>query len=248
MVVYGWRTSRARDFVLPQSKCESCGQTGKSGAVFWSYVHIFWIPIFPYKKIVVTQCNHCQHQQEGNFDPEVQMQIEQHAGSTKPPVWMFAGLAIIAVLIGVVAFQSNANADFKANKASDPQVGDVFVIRDVTENPLYPCGMLQVWRTDSDSIWFFCSKYLYTEAEGFEDDMDKNLHKDTAYWVNDMYWKYDRTDILDWQNAGNIKAVYENQPVYVDTSWTGEVEAWLDSLRQSMDSLQLDSLVTDTAY
>lgn len=58
---YGTGNTRLSTTPLPTVACTHCGTTGQlSATVFSRYVSLFWTPIFPFGKISVTVCGHCQ--------------------------------------------------------------------------------------------------------------------------------------------------------------------------------------------
>lgn len=156
---------------------------------------------------------------------------------------------LIALAAGVLLATGCSNEKVK-QQAADPQIGDIYVVHGISEEPGYPYAMVQVFRTGKDTIGCAVAKYVYNMSTGFRDDIKANKHLDTAYWDNSGYINYGRNEIQKWADEGDLRNVYENQQVIADTNfgWTPEMQAFLDSLFSTldMDSLGFDSTEVDT--
>ncbi len=109
--------------------CGHCGQKALLPLVIQRYLHVFWIPFVPTRKVVYFECEHCKRTEEhlpGQRDLDVLAQAAK--ASARAPLYLYAGVALFVVLLGVGALKSRADArDAKAWVAA-PAVGDVYVI------------------------------------------------------------------------------------------------------------------------
>ena len=100
MIIYGKRSFKGKAVML-NNTCPNCNTAGQ--LVFQSairYFHIFWIPIFPFQKIAVGQCQHCKKVfDKKSFDPSLYSISNQLKEKQKYSVFHFAGLILIAGII-----------------------------------------------------------------------------------------------------------------------------------------------------
>ncbi|MBD2768602.1 hypothetical protein IC235_11960 [Hymenobacter sp. BT664] len=69
-------------------------------SVYSRYVHIYWIPLFPFSKPTFVHCGHCQQAWEENGMPaELRSSTQQLKGQTRAPLWHWMGLLVIASLL-----------------------------------------------------------------------------------------------------------------------------------------------------
>lgn len=59
-VIFGLREKEINVQQNQKYKCPTCGEDGCSFFFSIKYVHIFWIPAFPYGKQIVSYCENCQ--------------------------------------------------------------------------------------------------------------------------------------------------------------------------------------------
>lgn len=64
MIVYGWNTKNIKQAPLENYECPNCQQKQSVIIIFVKYVHIFWIPFVPLKKMAVTVCTNCKYERE----------------------------------------------------------------------------------------------------------------------------------------------------------------------------------------
>ena len=239
MIVYGWNSKNVKNFDLPNSKCDQCGATGKKGSIHYRYAHIFWIPLFPYKKVAATQCNHCNHVADDTLSADTQMHIEQAVGNVKPPIYLFIGAILLLGFIGWVANDSYTNRQERAAMIANPQVGDIFVLKGMTEQAEYPYSMMQVFRTSADSVDIVYSQYVYNEAAGFKQDIRKHAHEDVEYW-DPFYFTVARTQVQEWATDGDVSRTIRGEPIYADTTFSTFDEEYIQQLLEEAEALQED--------
>lgn len=247
MIVYGWKNRKSKDFELKHSKCEACGETGKTGTISHNYAHIYWIPLFPYKKIIETQCQHCEAVLQGDLPPADELQMEQQTGGSKPPLLLFIGSAIVAVLIAGIALYAQNSSAQQLEMAQNPQVGDLYIVKDIEPDMEYPYAMLQLFRVGPDSVNGFFSSWVYDQTSGFTKDISSNKHLDTAYWVTDYYYTFARAELLAWESSNKAKDIIRGEPITADTTFASvDINALLgldlDSLFLTADTTGTDTL------
>lgn len=131
MIIYGYRSTLIGTEGLPHEKCPNCDNEGAMSIhTFSSYAHIFWIPLFPYRKYSVAHCGNCDITYEKKQMTESLMREYNNARAlVKPPIWQFSGLFVIAaaVLIGVVS--SSISSDNEAKYIEHPEIGDAYRVQ-----------------------------------------------------------------------------------------------------------------------
>ena len=131
MLIYGYKIKQTHTEPLKHVDCPYCGQKDFLSLVYFSkYAHIFWIPIFPFGKTGMLQCNACNRQVEKkNLTPEFKKLYTSYTDNAKHPKWMFSGTAIFVVL--VVLFSISVQASNKREKEylQAPKAGDLYGVR-----------------------------------------------------------------------------------------------------------------------
>jgi hypothetical protein len=164
MIFYGTNGALVRTEALPASPCPACGTTGALKlSVFSRYAHIYWIPLFPYSKPAVVQCDHCQQAWDGKALPgALQPAVQDLKKSIRAPWWHWSGLGIIALLIawGAVA----ASRDARANKAylAAPRTGDIYTVRSPEDSTQY--SLLKVVSAKGNTVELVANNYQIDNA------------------------------------------------------------------------------------
>ena len=93
-------------------KCPNCGTQGSVEMhIAQQYAHVFWIPIFATIKKGVSQCGHCKQVLKYKEMPSnLQTDYNNLKSLAKTPIWMFSGLAILAVLIAFTIVDTKQKA------------------------------------------------------------------------------------------------------------------------------------------
>lgn len=96
MIIFGTRRKPLKHVVAIEQKCDLCEGNEHLAVASASYFHVFWIPIFMYKKGVLFQCTHCKktrHQAE--FDRDIRPDQPEGMFAFKKVWGMYLGLLII---------------------------------------------------------------------------------------------------------------------------------------------------------
>ena len=196
MIVYGSKSKQlAKEVITDQ--CSSCGSSNCIDMhVFQKYAHIFWIPLFPVGKTGVTQCDHCKQILKVKQMPSsLAISYENLKSKTKTPIWMFSGLALIAILI-VFGVISDREKDKKnAALILTPQRGDIFDIK--TKENQYTA--YKVEEVQGDSVFFRPSNYETNQESGIDDMKRKG---DSSY-SQDVYG-FSKTELKQMMTNGEI--------------------------------------------
>jgi hypothetical protein len=164
MLIYGNRATKTGHHNLFGTKCSHCNTANSLEMYTFSrYAHIFWIPLFPYKKEAVTQCNHCkQVLTKKEFDSTLTEKFNDIKTQTKTPYWQFIGLGLI--VLGIAAGTYGAAEDNKRDKVflNAPATGDVYEIRMGTgKYTLYKVASVK-----ADSVFVMPNQYEVNISTG----------------------------------------------------------------------------------
>lgn len=196
MIIYGTRAVQTAKEVVTD-KCTNCGAVASIDMhVFQKYAHVFWIPFFPVSKTGVSQCDKCKQVLKPEQMPAaLRDSYGELKTRSKTPVWMFAGLALVAVLI-VAAFVFESNKTEKnAKLIQSPQKGDIFEIR--TKD--YQYTLYKVDYVQKDSVFVFINNYETNKSSGLTDIL---LKGDKAF-SEDVYG-YTRAELKEMLASGEI--------------------------------------------
>tara|TARA_B110000211_G_C13895466_1_gene471477 strand:+ start:387 stop:848 length:462 start_codon:yes stop_codon:yes gene_type:complete len=128
MVIYGSRAVHINSVQSETTTCESCDSRGSLTInIFRKHAHIFWIPFFPFSKIGESECSHCKNVLEPKEMPEqLKREYDSIKSVSKGPVWQFAGLGLVAILIVYGNYASGINEKEELEYLNTPLTGDVY--------------------------------------------------------------------------------------------------------------------------
>lgn len=165
MIIYGSKAVHLKSAQSTALACPKCGTTGSLVfSVFRRHAHIFWIPLFPIGKVTVCQCQHCQAvMKSGEMIGDVRKQARLFANSAKGPIWQFAGLAIIAILIVKGMITSQITAKEEKAYLEVPVKGDVYQYKISSSE----YSTMKVMGVTKDSVFLLANDYSVNKSSGF---------------------------------------------------------------------------------
>ncbi len=214
MIVYGWNAKNIKQALLDTYECPNCQQ--KQSVLFISakYIHIFWIPLFPFKKSAIIVCNHCKHETDEKAITQITgATVNQLKAAVPLPKYLFSGLALLMVAIGYLTYNGVQNNKLEQAYIKDPHIGDVYLIKSNEEPTEYNHYFLKVRDLVGDSLWVSSSAYFYN---GIVSQLDP---KDGFY--NVMYPMH-KNGIKEFETNGALKKVMRNYAT--STGFDREVE------------------------
>lgn len=175
MIIYGSRSKELAKEIL-MDKCQSCGKSNSIDMhVFQKYAHVFWIPFFPLGKTGVSQCDHCKQVLKLKEMPaSLKASYENLKSQAKTPIWMFSGLALIAVLVTLVTINEKKKGEKNAQLILAPKVGDIFEIK--TKDNHYT--LYKVDQVQGDSVFVQPNNYEVNKMTGLNDLKMKEYSSD----------------------------------------------------------------------
>ena len=200
MIIYGTKKKEIENEVLTD-KCPYCGhQNSLVMHVIQKYMHLFWIPMFPLRKIGVSHCEFCKQVLTlKEMPPFLVTAYDNLKAKARAPFWTYTGLSII------VFFSINYKIDElkKSNEIEKaiktPRHGDIFEVK--LENNNYT--FYKVDHVRGDSIFVRKSRF----QSKFSSDIENLKRK--GY---DVYEKYfflvERSDLEQMFNNDKVLDVY----------------------------------------
>lgn len=98
MIIYGWNTKSLRQALLENFECPSCKEKNSVLLIRAQYIHIFWIPLFPYRKttdIVCPSYGFVLRKKEVGSDKKAL--VKQLKSAVPTPKYLFIGLLLIVL-------------------------------------------------------------------------------------------------------------------------------------------------------
>ncbi|GAA4786601.1 hypothetical protein GCM10023231_13320 [Olivibacter ginsenosidimutans] len=172
MIIFGTRGSLVNTSE-PKANCVYCGSEHSVG--FHGYVryfHIFWIPVFPYSRKVMSYCAHCRQvlsKEEMPADLAIQAKTER----PRLRLWHFSGIGLIVACLAFAGIAESYEKKQTKTFMQDPEVGDVYGIK--LANGHYTLCVLS--KIEPDSLGFRMNNY--------EVDAAADLSKLRNHYAND---------------------------------------------------------------
>ncbi|MBS1508843.1 MAG: zinc-ribbon domain-containing protein [Bacteroidetes bacterium] len=214
MIVYGWNTKILKQAPLENYECPNCHQNQSAMVIYARYVHIFWLPVFPYKKTATIVCAHCNHEtEEKNITLGTKEVIQKLKATVPLPIYLFSGTALIVLAIAYFTYAGRKDSEREQAYLKDPHVGDVYLVKSKEEKSQYNHYLMKVRKVQGDSLWVSYSSFNYN---GIVSKLDP---KDGFY--NVMYAIH-KDGILKLSQSDEMKKVFRDYSSY--TGFDQEIE------------------------
>jgi hypothetical protein len=167
---------------------------------FSRYFHIFWIPVFPYKKEAITQCNHCkQILNKKEFSSDLLSQYEEMKANIKKPYWQYIGAVLFAVLI--ISVIASIREDNKKDIAflNAPEKGDIYQIR--TTDGQYT--LYKVSEVKTDSVYVLFNEFQTNKQSGLR----QSTMNAASSFITEDYLPIAKKYLLIMKEKGEIQGV-----------------------------------------
>ena len=198
MIIFGSNTKQIAAETCPD-QCPNCGAYNSVQLyVVQKYAHVFWIPFFPTGKSIVSQCNNCKQALKLKEMPSAMaLSSDNLKSQSKTPVWTFAGLALVVVLITFGIINDKKKDEKNARLILAPQTGDIFEIKtDQDQYTLYKIDDVQ-----GDSVFIRINNYETNKVTGLDDLKRKgeNAYSEDVFSItkSDLKRMMDKGDVID---------------------------------------------------
>lgn len=151
MVFFGLRHVHLKTVQLDTAVCPKCNTKGSLIlSIYRRHSHIFFIPLHPYNKNGVTECQNCGDVMKSKNMPEdIKREYKLIKSETGSPLWQFSGLIIIIGIVFWGIYSDNQKNERNFEYISSPQIGDVYEYK--LEKGRYTT--LKVFKVSADSVF-----------------------------------------------------------------------------------------------
>ncbi|GAB3238533.1 hypothetical protein GCM10027346_31260 [Hymenobacter seoulensis] len=166
-------------------------------SVFGRYAHVYWIPLFPIGKTGASECGHCRQVLEPKqMEPSLKQAFEGVKQNAKVPLWHFAGLGLVVLIVGWGLVVGSKNREQNQTLITAPHKGDLYHIR--TENGHY--SLMKVHEVAGNSVKLLANNYeMENETNVEELNKPENFAADpvelTRYDLKIMLEKEEIVDV-----------------------------------------------------
>ncbi|HEY1196170.1 zinc-ribbon domain-containing protein [Flavobacterium sp.] len=173
MIFYGTKPTNIKNDRILNINCPNCNSnTSMKYSVFESYAHVYWIPLFPVKRLTFLECDSCKKTFEDKELATIDFQkLSSINKKIKSPFWMFSGLMIIGFIMLMVYYNSIQTSNNSKNFIQNPKIGDVYLIDD--SNGFY--STLKLNKISKDSLTLLVNNMAIDDkTETDKIDLEKN--------------------------------------------------------------------------
>ncbi len=185
MIVYGTGGKKLGEVKILNEKCPHCEEYNNvylHGIA--RYFHVFWIPIFPFNKKMLTVCHACDSEiKKKERSQSLKDKITLEKGNFKTPIYLFIGLALIVGLIGYFEFNSKKHKEFVKNRLHHLVQDDVIVVKDEAKN----YSFARVENVSNDTIYFVNSNYSIDQKPTMT-DYTNGITEKTDFYSDEIYY------------------------------------------------------------
>ena len=197
MLVYGTNSSNMGATQVEEATCFGCNTKGSLVfTVSSKYVHIFWIPIFPYRKYGYSQCLHCHEIVDVKHMSLDHKKIYSNLYSdVRKPSWPSVGVGIILrVALGVIISNEEDNKN-ELSYIAHPLIGDIYEFE--IEEGSY--STMRVSIVDTDSVYVNFNEYETNMKTGIDEVHDDGYYNEMLFGISriDLQEMYDEEDIFN---------------------------------------------------
>ncbi len=200
MIVYGTGSKDLGEQFIPNETCPHCGAHNKihiHGIA--RYFDVFWIPIFPFSKKVITICHSCEKEiekKDASFSLIDKIGLEKSSFSL--PIYLFSGLILIGLAIGWFQYKATQHNNFVENRIANLQKNDVLVIKENSKE----YGFVVIDSTYQGNVFFKYSNYFLDQKPALSDYQEGLANK--LDFINPDSFYYSVSEIDSLYNTGNL--------------------------------------------
>ena len=190
---YGTHAVRIKKYTEPVMPCKSCRALDATIEVSQDYYHFLFIPFFAKAdKTAKIRCNNCG-------EPVLTTAVlQEYAGKTKTPFYLYSGTIFIGLVIAIIAFNSFRQQQENKDFAAHPQVGDVYRVKNPKTDSYY---FLKLKKIIGDTLVTYQNGFIYFGAVSSLQDKS-----DLFYPGEDLL--FTKKDIQQKQASDEIDAIY----------------------------------------
>lgn len=175
MIVYGTKGAHLKSAKVNGIKCNNCNeQTTHNISVFGKYFYVYWIPLFPLGKKVISECNNCKVTYERKaMNDQLKLAADNVKRDTKTPLTYWIGSLIIAALIAFIIYSGNQHKKDVATYITSPMVNDIIDYKSSEDN----YSTLKITKVTNDSVFVVANiMEIARQSKLYKIDDDENYN------------------------------------------------------------------------
>jgi hypothetical protein len=197
MIIFGSRETYIGTARLRNGTCPACGQMDVLVVnMYCEYFHLFWIPMFPFRRRALAECRNCEHAIENRYmEGDVRDDYKEAKRSNRIPLWQFSGTVLLVLIIAQSIYSAQREKNRELDYISNPMAGDVVEYK--TEDKEY--STFRIIQVTTDSLLVLFNDYVTTLSSGIpEIDVD-SCYGQEYYYISrkDMEQMYNEYVIYD---------------------------------------------------
>ncbi len=207
MIIYGTSSKDLGTRKLQGVKCPNCEATEIHAQAVSRYADVFWIPIFPYSKKFFTVCGNCnQVLEKKQMSQQMKDKLEMEKNHFKTPFYLFSGLIIIALLIGIGIYMSKSNDAAMAENVKHIEANDVIVFKEKSKE----YSFAKVTEVRNDTIVIKYGQYVYEGGYSAPSESEFNSKKATVtdFYAEDLSY-FLQSEIDSLYGKGELVKIYK---------------------------------------
>lgn len=175
------------------------------------YFHIYWIPIFPTSRKVLTQCPHCKHSEVAakkgagdRFGPIADLKPDPY------PARVYSGVALFFLLGALGWYQDSQTKQATMAYLASPAANDLYVMK--LDNPVrqgaksLDYSVLKFEKKDEQGFHFHPSKYAYLSFSNAVSDVTRGAGAAaTSFEAEEVLYPLEKIEAL--QKRGFIAGI-----------------------------------------
>ncbi len=181
MIIYGWGTANLENVHSETAICPNCGETDCITFAFHSnHAHIFWIPLFPYKKGGIAVCEKCEHAfEKKDMTLELKQEYTALKKEAKRPFWQYIGVGLVVIGLAVSGVMGIYNKQEYKSMVETPIEGDVYEyeVEDGTFSTMLVLG------EQEDSTYVMLNEYVVDRKSGMDQLLGPENYSDTSIYA-----------------------------------------------------------------
>lgn len=196
-IYYGTRVAHIKTAHIDTVTCSNCETNGPIQLDLFSWhFHLFFLPIFPYRKRGIAQCENCGHETAASMmQTGLKQEYLDFKRGKQAPIWQFSGLILIVLLITAVTVSNRQDNKKEREYMANPVEGDIYEYE--TDDGNY--STFKVLAVSGDTVKYLFNTYWINQKSGISDiDIEEN-YSDTIYYFlqTELAYMYEEGVIYD---------------------------------------------------
>lgn len=197
MIFYGTKGAHLKSKKINGVKCGHCGeQLSHTISVYGKYFYIYWIPIFPLGKKVISECDHCKATSDRKEMSEpLKLAADNVKREVKTPITYWIGSLIIAGLIAFGVYASSQHKKDLVTFINAPAANDIIEYKSSDDG----YSTLKITKVTADSVYVVANTMeISRKSKLYKIDKEENYDAERfSLSLADYKAKFDSKDFLD---------------------------------------------------